>query len=102
MSETPDLRPATPEEIAQTLSFALHYDGRKGVYHADDIMTRIAVERLVRHLERSGFVVMKKPPVQMLSTSRMPSSRRSAEAWAGGQLDAEPGVIPIPPPEGST
>jgi hypothetical protein len=62
MIDTPGLRPATPDEIAQTLSFALRYDGRKRVHHADDAMARITAERLVRHLERSGFVLMKKPP----------------------------------------
>jgi hypothetical protein len=62
MTEPPDLRPATLEEIAQTLPFALRYDGRKRVHHADDMMARITAERLVRHLEASGFVLMKKPP----------------------------------------
>jgi hypothetical protein len=56
------LRPATPDELAQTLAFALQHEGRKRVHHADDTMARIAADRLVRHLERSGFVVMKKPP----------------------------------------
>jgi hypothetical protein len=62
MSEPPPLRPATPDEIATTLAFALQFEGRKRVHQADDAMARIAAERLVRHLERSGFVVMKGPP----------------------------------------
>lgn len=62
MKDTPDLRPATTEEITETLSFALQYSGRKRVHDADDAMGRITAERLVRHLELSGFVVMKKPP----------------------------------------
>jgi hypothetical protein len=62
MPEAPDLRPANPDEIAQALSFALRYDGRKRVHHADDLMARITAERLVRHLEASGFVLMKRPP----------------------------------------
>jgi hypothetical protein len=62
MSDAPVLRPATPDEIAETLSFALRYEGRKRVHHADDAMARITAERLVRHLERSGFVLMKRPP----------------------------------------
>jgi hypothetical protein len=53
---------ATPDEIAQALSFALLYDGRRGVQHADDLMARITAERLVKHLEASGFVLMKRPP----------------------------------------
>ena len=55
------LRPASPEEIAETLSLALRYDGRRRVHTADDIMARITADRLVQHLERSGFVLMKRP-----------------------------------------
>jgi hypothetical protein len=54
-------RPATPEEVAEALAFALRYDGRKRVNHADGMMARITAERLVRALEASGFVVVKKP-----------------------------------------
>jgi hypothetical protein len=39
------LRPATPDQIADTLSFALRCQGRK-VHHADDAMAGIAAERL--------------------------------------------------------
>ena len=35
---------------------------RKRVHNADEIMAAIAAERVVRHLERAGFVVMKRPP----------------------------------------
>ncbi len=61
MNETP-LRPASRDEIAQALSFALRYHGRRRVHDSDDIMARIAAERLVQHLEQSGFVILKKPP----------------------------------------
>jgi hypothetical protein len=50
MTDTPSLRPATADEIAETLSYALRFDGRRRVHHADDAMTRITVERLVKHL----------------------------------------------------
>jgi hypothetical protein len=62
MPETPHLRPATPDEIAESLSFALRFNGRKRVHDADDMMARITAERLVRHLTASGFVLMKEPP----------------------------------------
>jgi hypothetical protein len=52
MSDAPDLRPATPDEIADTLSFALLYQGR--VHHADDAMARITAERLVHTWRRRG------------------------------------------------
>lgn len=61
MNDDPRLRRADPAEIAESLSFALRYDGRRRVHHADDAMARITAERLVRHLERSGFVLMKRP-----------------------------------------
>jgi hypothetical protein len=61
VTDDPRLRPATPEEIADSLSFALRYDGRRRVHHADEAMARITAERLVQHLERSGYVLMKRP-----------------------------------------
>ena len=63
------LRPASAEEIEQSLSFALRFDGRRRVHHADDAMARITAERLVQHLERSGFVLMKRPDATAPSTS---------------------------------
>ncbi len=62
MPDDAQLRPATAQEIADSLSFALRYDGRKRVHQADEFMARITAERLVQHLERSGFVLMKQPP----------------------------------------
>lgn len=57
----PRLRPATEQEIVDSLAFALRYEGRKRVNHADDMMARITADRLVRHLQGSGFVLMKQP-----------------------------------------
>jgi hypothetical protein len=62
---TPDepLMPAKAEDIADTLAFALRYSGRKRVHDSAEIMAAIVAKRLVEHLERSGFVVMRKPPI---------------------------------------
>jgi hypothetical protein len=68
------LRPATADEITQALSFALRYNGRKRTHDADDAMGRITAERLVQHLEASGFVVMKRPAAPAPTTSGMPSA----------------------------
>ena len=65
-----NLRPASAQELEESLSFALRFSGRKRVHHADDAMARITAERLVQHLERSGFVLMKRPPATPPSTSR--------------------------------
>ena len=64
------LKPATALEIQESLSFALRYAGRKRVHHADETMARITAERLVQHLEQSGYVLMKRPAKAALSTSR--------------------------------
>jgi hypothetical protein len=63
MPDADRLTPAKPEEIAGALAFALRYSGRKRVHDAAEMMAGIVAKRLVEHLERSGFVVMKKPPI---------------------------------------
>jgi hypothetical protein len=57
MPDADKLTPADPSDLANALAFALGFRGRKRVHNADEIMA----ERLVEHLERSGFVVMKRP-----------------------------------------
>jgi hypothetical protein len=56
------LTPADPEDLTAALAVALRYAGRKRIHNADEIMAEIVAKRLVEHLERSGFVVMKRPP----------------------------------------
>jgi hypothetical protein len=64
MSDAPDrLTPAAPDDLAAALAFALRFDGRKCKHDAAEIMARIVAKRLVEHLERSGFVIMKRPPI---------------------------------------
>jgi hypothetical protein len=64
MSDDPSaLSLATFEDVADALAFALRFQGRKRVHNADELMSAIVAKRLVEHLERSGFVVMKKPPI---------------------------------------
>ena len=70
------LRPATREELTQSLAFALRWRGRKRVHdpESDTFMARAAAERLAEHLHVSGFVVMKRPPATSPDASRhMPS-----------------------------
>jgi hypothetical protein len=57
------LTPASPEDLAAALVFALRFQGRKRTHNADELMSEIVAKRLVEHLERSGFVVMKKPAI---------------------------------------
>ncbi len=77
MPDAPSLRPGTADEIAEALSFALRYQGRKRVNHADDMMARITAERFVHHLEASGFVLTKGPPRAPPTTGGMPPGRGS-------------------------
>lgn len=51
------LRPATAAEIADTLAFALRFDGRRQHRKADGLMAEIVTDHLFKHLERSGFVL---------------------------------------------
>jgi hypothetical protein len=37
------------------------FQGRKRVHNADEIMAEILAKQLVEHLERAGFIVMKRP-----------------------------------------
>jgi hypothetical protein len=67
MTETPNLRPATPEEIEQTLAHALRFDGRKHFQASGEMMAKITAAHLVERMRISGFVVMKKPPAAMHS-----------------------------------
>ncbi len=57
------LTPATAEDVADALAFALRFSGRKRVHNADELMSAIVAKRLVEHLERSGFVVMKRAAI---------------------------------------
>jgi hypothetical protein len=59
---------AIEDELIESLAFALRYEGRKRVHHADDMMARITAERLVRHLRGSGFTVVKDPDARAPST----------------------------------
>jgi len=62
MPESADkLAPADPSDLAAAFAFALRYQGRKRVHDADQIMAEIVARRLVEHLNRAGFVVMKRP-----------------------------------------
>jgi hypothetical protein len=65
MPDAPDcLMPASADDLADALAFALRFEGRKRRHDAGEMMARIVAKRLIDHLERSGFVVMKRPPIE--------------------------------------
>jgi hypothetical protein len=55
---------ADTRDLADAVAFALRFfEGRKRKHDADAFAATIAAERVVRHLERAGFVLMTKPPL---------------------------------------
>jgi hypothetical protein len=62
MPDDEKLTLADPKDIADAIAFALRFSGRKHVHDVDAFMSNIAADRIVRHLENAGYVVMKKPP----------------------------------------
>jgi hypothetical protein len=69
------LTPATPDELTESLAFALCFDGRKRKHDANQLMARIVAERLTQYLDGAGFVVMKKPPAVMAATQWRPQAQ---------------------------
>jgi hypothetical protein len=69
MTDLSKLRPATPQEIAEALSFALRFDGRKPFPQAGSMMAQITAAHLVQHLQRCGFRLMKEPDAAAPSTT---------------------------------
>jgi hypothetical protein len=54
---------AEPDDLANSLSFALRFEGRKSKHDSDRLNADIVAQRLVRYLDKAGYVVMKKPPL---------------------------------------
>jgi hypothetical protein len=50
MTDDKLLTPASPEDVAESISFALRGSGRKRVHDADAMAASIAADRIVRHL----------------------------------------------------
>jgi hypothetical protein len=56
---------ADPREVVIALSLGLTAKPPLARYQVAETMAKIVAERLVEHLERSGFVIMRKPIVAM-------------------------------------
>ena len=62
MTDRP-LTPATRADVRDSLAYALRYSrSGKRVAERDAITASAAADHLIEALERSGFVIMKKPP----------------------------------------
>jgi len=73
MTDAAKLTQAAPEEVADSLGLLL-YSGRKRVHDSDRMTASIAAHRIVRHLDRCGFVLMKRPPIGGSAPSNPPPS----------------------------
>jgi len=54
---------ADPRDTADSVAFALLFSGKKRVQDSDRFMASIVAQRIVAHLERCGYVILKKPPI---------------------------------------
>ncbi len=57
------LRLATFDEVSDALAHALRSNGRKRPGDADEMQARVTAGHLLRCLEMSGFVLMRRPPL---------------------------------------
>jgi hypothetical protein len=55
----PKLTIADPKDLSNSLSFALRFEGKRRYNDSDRFAADIIADRLVRHLDRSGYVVMR-------------------------------------------
>ena len=67
------LSPASHEDLVQSLSFALRYNrAGKRVSERDIVTANTAAEHLAEALKRSGYVIMKRPPLRAHSAPPPP------------------------------
>jgi hypothetical protein len=62
MPDAERLTPASPEDLADALAFALRYSGRKRTHDAGEMMAAIVAKRLVEHLEHGPEINAQIPP----------------------------------------
>lgn len=63
MPDDEKLTPADPEDVANSISFALRFNGRQRFHEGDKLMAEITADHILRHLERCRFVILKRPPI---------------------------------------
>jgi uncharacterized protein YbjT (DUF2867 family) len=64
----PGLSAASSDEVADALAYALRYDERgRPRPSGGQLVASLAAEHLVKHLERSGFLVLKLPAARLHS-----------------------------------
>lgn len=87
MPETPEkLTPATPEDLADALAFALRFEGRKRVHNGDVLTSAIVARRLVEFLERAGFVVIETTARDRRGGARQQTQTVAPGPYCGGDV----------------
>ncbi|MGK7870780.1 hypothetical protein [Falsiroseomonas sp. E2-1-a20] len=57
------LRPVTPEEVADTLAYAMRFNERgKARRTGHEYASKLAAEQLVQQMLASGYVILRRPP----------------------------------------
>jgi hypothetical protein len=80
------LTPADPQDVANSISFALRFHGRKRFHEGEKLMAEITADHILRHLERCRFVLLKRPPLG----GRRLQTRRRAIRKRGPKTPSEP------------
>jgi hypothetical protein len=68
------LTPADASDIAESVAFALLFSGKKRVHDSGRMTASIAAQRIVRHLERCGYVLMRRPLIGGSAPQNPPAS----------------------------
>jgi hypothetical protein len=64
--------PAAPADLAESISHALLYSGRKRIHDNDRLTASIAAKQIVAHLERCGYVVLRGPSLTGSAPQNLP------------------------------
>jgi hypothetical protein len=63
--------PGSDDAILFTITHALRFDGRKGTRQADELIARMAAERIMQALKRA-YVITPKPPQPWQRSDQLP------------------------------
>jgi hypothetical protein len=75
-----NLTPADARDLPESIAFALRFENRKRKHDAAEYMAAIAAERVVRHLERVGFVVRNHPSADIRRLGGVSSARHKIQS----------------------
>lgn len=63
-----DLKDATRDEVLQSMEYAMRFRHGKATNAARDVAVSALASMVLEHLELSGYVIKKKPPMAAHST----------------------------------